>query len=437
MLVCNLDKILFMNLGLSTGCAPSSTGTAREGGEVLHSSDAPEMPLPAAVESLAGPKPITLLQPNRILFGNGSTSQFIDHLAALELHNVLVLTSAPVLVACGTVVDGLRRAGINPITCSHINAEPTVSMLEECLAIARQHSLDGVIGLGGGSAMDVAKLVAALADGNQTIAQVIGMNQLRRRSLFLACLPTTAGTGSEVSPNAILLDESSRLKKAAISPHLVPDVACVDPLLTRSVPPPVTAATGLDALTHCLEAYANLNAHPAVDLYALEGVRLIAHNLAAALRDGSDTEARANLALGSLYGGLCLGPVNTAAVHALAYPLGSEFHVAHGVSIAVLLPYVLRFNLPAAPERYAAIALALGAELGSTEMAAAEDGINRLAELVAECPIPQRISELGVPRDALPRLAKSAMTVTRLLKNNPRRVTEEDVLGIYREAYGS
>ena len=173
-----------------------------------------------------------------------------------------------------------------------------------------------------------------------------------------------AGVGYMV---ASLLDEGAAQKKAAISPHLVPDVASVDPLLTLSVPAPVTAATGLDALAHCLEAYANLNAHPAVDLFALEGVRLIAHNLASALQDGANLEARANLSLGSLYGGLCLGPVNTAAVHALAYPLGSEYHVAHGGSIAVLLPHVLRFNPSPATERLADPALARLEQLGGVD----------------------------------------------------------------------
>ncbi len=176
----------------------------------------------------------------------------------------------------------------------------------------------------------------------------------------LVCLPTTAGTGAEVSPNAILLDEADELKKGVVSPHLVPDAAFVDPLLTISVPPAVTAATGLDALTHCIEAYANKFAHPIVDIYALQGIKLISANLVRAVRNGGDIEARAALSLGSLYGGLCLGPVNTAAVHALAYPLGGRFHIAHGVSNALLLPHVLRFNFSAAPERYAEISAALG-----------------------------------------------------------------------------
>ena len=203
------------------------------------------------------------------------------------------------------------------------------------------------------------------------------------RELPLVCLPTTAGTGAEVSPNAILLDEADELKKGVVSPHLVPDAAFVDPLLTISVPPAVTAATGLDALTHCIEAYANKFAHPIVDTYALQGIRLISANLVRAVRNGNDIEARAALALGSLYGGLCLGPVNTAAVHALAYPLGGRFHIAHGVSNALLLPHVLRFNFSAAPERYAEIAVALGVARNGSDLGTAEQGVEFLSQLIA------------------------------------------------------
>src|SRR4029077_16036616 len=175
--------------------------------------------------------------------------------------------------------------------------------------------------------------------------------------------------------NSILLDETDELKKGVVSPYLVPDAAFIDPVLTHSVPPGVTAATGLDALTHCIEAYANKFAHPAVDVYALQGIRLIAANLLRAVRNGADAEARAKLALGSLYGGLCLGPVNTAAVHALAYPLGGRFRIAHGVANALLLPHVCRYNFSAAPERYAEISAALGVERNGSALTTAEHGV--------------------------------------------------------------
>jgi alcohol dehydrogenase class IV len=281
----------------------------------------------------------------------------------------------------------------------------------------------------------VAKLVAALARGRQTAPEVFGINLLLSRELPLVCLPTTAGTGAEVSPNAILLDETDELKKGVVSPHLVPDAAFVDPLLTISVPPAVTAATGLDALTHCIEAYANKFAHPIVDTYALQGIKLISANLVRAVRNGNDIEARAALALGSLYGGLCLGPVNTAAVHALAYPLGGRFHIAHGVSNALLLPHVLRFNLSAAPERYAEIAAALGVTRNGSAMTTAERGVEFLSQLSRDCGVPQKLSDLKIPRAAIPSLAKAALQVQRLLKNNLRPVTEADAVKIYEATF--
>ena len=380
-------------------------------------------------------KPITLLQPPRIAIGNGCAPECAGVLIRRGVRRVLLVSSTAVLPTLGAVLDALDAAKIEVVKASPVDSEPTRSMFETVLAAARRENIDGVLGIGGGSAMDVAKLVAALARGTQTVDQVFGIDLLQNRGLPLVCLPTTAGTGAEVSPNAILLDEADELKKGVISPHLVPDAAIVDPLLTVSVPPAVTAATGLDALTHCIEAYANKFAHPTVDLYALQGVRLISANLVRAVQDGGNLEARANLALGSLYGGLCLGPVNTAAVHALSYPLGGRFHVAHGISNAVLLPPVLEFNLSQAPERYADVAVALGVERNGSAASTAQRGVQRVIELSQACHIPQRLSELGIPREAIPAMAESAMKVTRLLKNNLRSLTEQDAIGIYDAAY--
>jgi len=231
------------------------------------------------------------------------------------------------------------------------------------------------------------------------------------------------------------LDETDALKKGVVSPHLVPDAAFIDPLLTLSVPPAVTAATGLDALTHCIEAYANKFAHPIVDVYALQGIRLISKNLQRAVSNGHDIEARAAVLLGSLYGGLCLGPVNTAAVHALAYPLGGQFRISHGVSNAVLLPHVLLFNCSAAPERYAEISASLGVERNGSAQTAAAKGVDFLSQLSRDCRVPQKLSELKIPRDAIPGMAQAAMRVTRLLKNNLRPLTEADAESIYEAAY--
>jgi alcohol dehydrogenase len=379
--------------------------------------------------------PITLVQPPRIVFGNGCAPQCADFLAQRNVKRALLVSSSPVLPALGAVSDALKKSGVGFLSAPPVDCEPTCSLFEKVLRAARMEKIDGVLGIGGGSAIDVAKLAAALLNGQQTAGEVFGINLLRRRELPLVCLPTTAGTGAEVSPNAILLDEVEELKKGVVSPHLVPDAAFVDPELTISVPPAITAATGLDALTHCIEAYANKFAHPVVDIYALQGIRLISANLVRAVGNGGDVEARAALSLGSLYGGLCLGPVNTAAVHALSYPLGGRFHVAHGVSNAVLLPHVLRFNFSAAPVRYAEISGALGIAGNGSKLSAAEHGVEFLSALSRNCGVPQKLSEFGIPRAAIPALAKAAMQVTRLLKNNLRPLTEADAVRIYEAAY--
>jgi alcohol dehydrogenase class IV len=378
---------------------------------------------------------ITLLQPPRVVFGNGCAPQCAEYLAQRGLKRVLLVSSTPVLPTIDAVLRTVREQGVNIVQAQPVDREPTSELFEKILTAARAEKIDGVLAIGGGSVIDVAKLVAALFDGQQTASEVFGINLLRGRPLALICLPTTAGTGAEVSPNAILLDEADELKKGVVSPHLVPDAAFVDPLLTLSVPPAVTAATGLDALTHCIEAYANKFAHPVVDLYALEGIKLISANLVRAVRDGKDIDARAALSLGSLYGGFCLGPVNTAAVHALAYPLGGRFRVPHGVSNALLLPHVLRFNFSAAPERYATIAAAMGIARNGSPLTTAEHGVEFLFQLSRDCGVPQKLSELNIPREAIPALAQAAMGVTRLLKNNVRPFTEADAARVYEAAY--
>jgi alcohol dehydrogenase len=379
--------------------------------------------------------PIILQQPKRILFGHRCSQTAPAEFELHGWHRLFVITSPQVFDAQGGLFATWRSANLIVEVCTAVDREPEIGLFESVLAAAQAFRPDVVIGVGGGSPLDVSKLVAALYDGRQQIRDVFGIGLLQRRALPLVCMATTAGTGADVSPNAILLDEAERLKKGVVSPHLVPDLAVCDPELTLSVPPAVTAATGIDALVHCMEAYANLHAHPIVDGYALEGIRRIGRSMEIAVRDGTNREARADVMLGALYGGLCLGPVNTAAVHALSYPLGGEYRVPHGVANSLLMPHVFRFNLPAMPERYADIAVALGCPTQSSPMATAEAGLRRLTEMSLNCGIPQRLRDVGVPEADLPRLAQEAMKVTRLLKNNPRPVSAPEAEAIYRAAY--
>ena len=380
-------------------------------------------------------KPITLLQPAKIQFGTGCLEIFCNDFLASGKKRLFILT-APVLRPLLTKMDEtLQSGGVQLSYFDDIRQEPTVNDFRTIVDLAREFQADSVIGVGGGSVLDLAKLVATLLYSDQQVEQLFGTGLVKQRGVWFACIPTTSGTGSEVSPNAILLDENDNLKKGIVSPHLMADAAYIDPQLTWTVPAKVTAETGMDALTHCIEAYTNKFAHPLIDVYALNGIRLIAANLLKAVKNGKDQEAREALSLGSMYGGMCLGPVNTAAVHALSYPLGGMFHLSHGLSNAILLPTVMKFNRPACVERYAQVAIACGVQPGKNDEETAERGVDFIYQLSKDCGIPTTLSEIGVPQTAVDEMAKSAMEVQRLLKNNPRVVTEEDARDIYNSLY--
>ncbi len=378
---------------------------------------------------------LTIYFPRKLVIGKGKIEQLADDILDMSCSKVLFLTITPLVPVVRGIAEKLESHGVKVQVHTGIVQEPTFGDVENIMKQATPFNPDLVAGIGGGSVLDVAKLIAALLDNEQGLRDITGIGLLKQRKKKLACLPATAGTGSEMSPNSILVDERDNQKKGIISPYLVPDMVYIDPLLTLSVPASITAATGLDALTHCIEAYTNKFAHPFIDMYALEGIRLIATNIVKAVRHGNDEEARSEVATGSMLGGICLGPVNTAGVHALAYPLGSMYHLAHGLSNALLLPYVMEFNLPAAPCRYAEVAKVLGCPSGNNDTETAEKGIAKVRALIKECGLPAGLREAGVEKDTIVEMAKDAMKVTRLLKNNPRTITEEDAIAIYNAAF--
>lgn len=376
---------------------------------------------------------ITLLQPQKIVFGEGSIKELSNDAILEGSNNILLLVATPLLQAVEETVISLQSKNKQVQLVEYkFLGEPTFSQFNILLIENEGFNPDCVIGIGGGSVLDCAKLLAALINNSQKLEDVVGIGLLNGRSIKLICIPTTSGTGSEVSPNAILLNEDTQAKSGIISPYLVPDVCYLDPVLTVSLPSKLTAETGIDALSHCIEAYTNKFAHPTVDVYALKGIQLIAENIQEACENGSNIEARSALLLGSMYGGLCLGPVNTSAVHALSYGLGGKFHIPHGLSNAILMPEVLRFNLSANPKRHADVARALGITLEGSDEDIALAGIEKIETISKACHIPQRLTDIGVTEDVLPELADIAMEVTRLLKNNPRDVTKEDAIGIYK-----
>lgn len=378
-------------------------------------------------------KSITLLQPPKIVFGENSLLELRNDTLINQSEKILFLIATPLIETLSETINYLEETGKTIQFLEYdFPGEPTFSQFNSLLKMTSSFNPDCVIGIGGGSVLDCTKLLAALIENEQKLEDIVGIGLLKGRTKKLICLPTTSGTGSETSPNAILLNENTEAKSGIISPYLVPDACYIDPVLTISLPKKLTAETGIDALSHCIEAYTNKFAHPAVDTYALKGIELIAKNIVQVYENEKDLDGRSALALGSMYGGLCLGPVNTSAVHALSYGLGGKFHIPHGLANAILMPEVLKFNLPSNPKRHAEVARALGITIDGTDEEVAQAGIERLETISKACHIPQGLTEIGITEEIIPELADIAMNVTRLLKNNPREVTREDAIQIYK-----
>jgi len=376
---------------------------------------------------------ISLNIPGTIEFGLGKIETLQDHLR--QNRRIFFLVDEPVLALVSPIFEEIKKRGVAVKVSTEVIPEPPFESLEALLAPVKAFDPDAVVGIGGGSTMDLAKLVAVLFTGEQRIEEIIGIDNVIGRTVKLITVSTTSGTGSEVTPIAVLTDARAGLKKGVVSKHIIPDVAIVDPELTIGMPSFLTAVTGMDAMTHCIEAYTNRFAHPIIDALALEGIKMIGRSLEDAVKNGTDKNARTEMALGSLYGGLCLGPVNTAAVHALAYPLGGIYKISHGVSNSVLLPFVMNYNFPSCITRYAEIGRAMGLENQSSDESLARSAIDEIRKLSDRCQIPGSLKALDVPESAIPEMAVAAMEVQRLLQNNPREVGIQDAKDIYEKAY--
>lgn len=377
---------------------------------------------------------IVLRQPSVINVGSGVFDEIADDFFVKKSQKILILAATPLIFKAEHSAELLRESGKAVFIYEFdFPGEPTFTYFQSLLSVSESFSPDCIIGIGGGSVLDCAKLMSALTNSDQSVNEVTGINLLKGRSISVICVPTTSGTGSEVSPNAILLDENTSEKKGIISPFLVPDSCYIDAQMTLSLPARLTAETGIDALCHCIEAYTNINAHPAIDVYALKGIELIGASMLKAYKNGDDINARTAMALGSFYGGLCLGPVNTTAVHALSYGLGGKYHISHGLANAILLPEVMMFNLEKVTEKTARIAIAMGVMPEENAEKTALEGIKHIKQLCIECGIPQHLSELGIEEKYIEELASIAMNVKRLLVNNPKEMTHSDAVSIYRK----
>ncbi|MCC0013315.1 MAG: iron-containing alcohol dehydrogenase [Hoeflea sp.] len=383
--------------------------------------------------------PFTFNTSKSIQFGVGALNRIGD-LVKAQIGERVMLVTDPGMMSTGIVDRALQilaSAGVSVELFKDVEADPPEAVILQAVEQAKSADIAGVIGLGGGSSLDVAKLVSLLALGKENLKDVYGVGNAKGPRLPLILVPTTSGTGSEVTPISIVTTGTNE-KMGVVSPVILPDIALLDPELTYGLPAHVTAATGIDAMVHAIEAYASASANnnPLSRMLATEALTLMGRSILKAVHEGSDTDARSDMLLGSMLAGQAFANSPVAAVHALAYPLGGHFHIPHGLSNALVLPHVLRFNVVTSPQPYAELAPYAFPELSKFEgQERAAAFCERLAELSRDCGLQPNLRAMNIPEDILPKLASDAMNQTRLLVNNPRPVTEADALAIYRAAY--
>jgi alcohol dehydrogenase len=364
----------------------------------------------------------------RIHFGIGALGILGDELKRLPGGPVLIVTDPGVLKA-GIADQAVKFSGRECIIFSNIEPDPSIETALACAKVVREVKASVIIGVGGGSAMDTAKVASIVAHAKQPIAEMFGIELVKDAGLPLILIPTTAGTGSEVTHVAILSDEQEHLKKGIVSAKLFPAVAIVDPELTLGVPKSVTAASGMDALLHAVEAFTSKNANSFTDILAKRAMFLIAGNLRDAFEDGGNVEARSAMLEGAMLAGMAFANAGVTAVHAFAYPIGAEFHIPHGVANSIMMGPVLTFNTPGNPKKFADAGIAMGLAASIS----AEGTIAFMKQLAEDIEIPKHLADFGVRDEHIPGLASGVLKVTRLLANNPREVTHEDAMRLYRE----
>ena len=373
--------------------------------------------------------------PKTLITGNGAIARIGEEAKKLRATKVLIITD-PGVACTGAVsqVEGpLRASGLKTGLFDKAVPEPPMGSVDEIVKFAEKGKYDFIVGFGGGSAIDVAKMVAVLVGSGAKVEDYVGVDQVPKKGLPIIAVPTTAGTGSEVTAIAIFANEKLNVKQGVVSGYLIPNIALVDPELTWSCPANVTAASGMDALIHCIESYTSVNATMHTDPLAYEGIKLISKSIRAATYDGTNAWARHNMAMGSLLGGIAFGNAGVGAVHALSYPIGGMFHVPHGVANTLMLPWVMEYNMLACLKWFREIGEAMGENMqGLSDREAADKTVAALRQLAVDLNVPQYLSDVDIPESAIPDMVNGAMTQARLWANNPRKFTPEDMAQVYR-----
>jgi alcohol dehydrogenase len=373
----------------------------------------------------------------KIVFGCGSFSGLVGQVRDLRAKRPFIAIDGNLakLGMRDRVLEMFEREGMKAVLYDKVLPEPPLEQADEGARLALKGKCDMVIGIGGGSAMDVAKAVAVVAAHGAQAKDFLGLNKVPGPGIPTIMVPTTAGTGSEVTFTAVFVRHDLQKKEGMNSVFMYPDLALLDPELTVSLPPQPTAASGMDALCHAIESYTSVIASPASEMFSLEAIGLIAENLRTCVHNGKDLEAREGQMLGSLYAGIGLANAGVGAAHSLSYPLGGKYGISHGVANTLMLPRIMEYNLPGALEKFAVVAEVMGENTeGLSVRDAAMLAVEAVDVLIEDCGIATGLEELGIPEEDFPEMARVAMTVARPLENNPRKVTLEDAVAIYRTA---
>jgi alcohol dehydrogenase len=382
--------------------------------------------------------------PAKIITGDGCASTVAAQVQLLAGTRVVVVTDKVLhekTDCVSRVVEPLKGAGIAVEVLDDVEPDPAVASAHHSAAFARAFRPNLLVGLGGGSALDVAKATAAVLANEVPLEQMWGVGNVPKPGIPMILMATTAGTGSEVTPNSILTDvkpDGAHMKKGIVSPHILARTAIVDPLLTLTAPPAVTAATGMDALTHAIESYVSRNAQPLTLPLSLEAIGKIGKYLRRAVANGDDLEARRHMAYASMQAGLAFANGFLGGVHAIAMAMGGQFGVAHGVANALMLPYVMEFNEMASTEKFARMAEAMGEPVADlSEREAAHLATLAVHRLVTDVGLPHTLADVKISPEGIPALAKESFGNQRLLKNNPRSASVENLTAILEAASGS
>jgi alcohol dehydrogenase len=377
----------------------------------------------------------------RLLFKSGLVREMADEIGQLGVRRVMIVAD-PGVVAAGLaerVAESVRAVSEVAAIFSEVPSDSSVATVEHGTAVAREAGADAIIAVGGGSALDTAKGIRILLTEGGTLYDYQGANLLNRPLTPMIAIPTTAGTGSEVTPVAVIKDEASQTKLFFYSPFIAPDMAVLDPEMTRTLPPRLTAATGMDALSHAIETFVGIGANPITDSLALQAIDMISNNLRAAVHSGDDLEARGQMLVAAAIAGIAFSTtgvgVNVGIVHAVSHTVGALHHVHHGTANSIVLPHGMRFNSAVVPNRYVRIARAMGVNAGGRpEGEVIEDGIAAVEQLALDCGLPARLRDVGVPEDALPAVADGTLMDGTML-SNPRPAEFEDALAVVRACW--